>query len=283
MRLENLRSYLANPNRITDWVDRDVATAIDKQMPRVKLEALEHMVHTTILQHWQPILGKAQIALHDPDWDNALLLYHTTTKNRRFLKQLLHDEASGDQQRIPQQHPSNQAFIQNMQRMGINMEVWMGPFEKRFVIHGDIWTVYAETCPLRVLQMGNLFGTCLSLGAVKAFSTIANAVEVNKRVLYIRNGTGAIIGRKLIVLSSSGDLLGFYSYGSADSYSRGGSSWIKILFDLFCLEFAQHTGARLDHKQDNDTLALFAAWYDDGELFDWWVTEQTLCSPSITS
>ena len=47
-----------------------------------------------------------------------------------------------------------------------------------------------ETDLLRILQMGNYMGTCLSLGGGNAFSTVANACDLNKRVLYAANGAG---------------------------------------------------------------------------------------------
>src|SRR5206468_12716541 len=72
--------------------------------------------------------------------------------------------------------------------------------------------VYLERDPLRVLQMGNLFDTCLSFGGVNTFSTIANACELNKRVVYARDGLGRIAGRKLIGVTGEGTLFGFRTY-----------------------------------------------------------------------
>ncbi len=40
--------------------------------------------------------------------------------------------------------------------------------------------LYLEGDPLRILQMGNYFDTCLSIDRDTAFSTVANAVDANK-------------------------------------------------------------------------------------------------------
>ena len=78
--------------------------------------------------------------------------------------------------------------------------------------------------------MGNLFNTCLSVGDSNAFSTVANACEINKQVLYLSNEKGHIIGRKLIALSKNGNLYGFNTYGHAEKSPIG--PWVKILFDF---------------------------------------------------
>jgi hypothetical protein len=275
LRLANLRTYLADPHRLDEWVARDLSAALVKHLPLAQLEALENLVHTAIKAHWQPVLGKANLPEENPDWDNALHLYYTTRKNKRLLRELLRHEARGDREWI-RQHPANQSFAERASAAGVDVDVWLGPHERTLVLPGETWTAYAETHPLKVLQMGNLFGTCLSVGDVNAFSTIANAVEVNKRVLYLRNDRGHVIGRKLIVLTRQGELVGFRSYGAALWHdSSEGSPWIKILFDLLCRDLARRSGARFPARaeeiEDKD-LRLFAQWYfDDPEPFDWWV------------
>jgi len=101
---------------------------------------------------------------------------------------------------------------------------------------------------------------------------------VNKHVVYIRNRKGHVIGRKLVVMSRSGVIYGFYSYGTGDDgETRAGTPWIKIVLDVFCHDLAIRTGARLATTEDEESeheadLALFAKWYDDGsEPFDEWV------------
>ena len=52
-----------------------------------------------------------------------------------------------------------------------------------------------ERDPLSILQLGNYFDTCLSFGAFNAFSTVANACELNKRVVYAVDDRGFVLVR----------------------------------------------------------------------------------------
>jgi hypothetical protein len=57
--------------------------------------------------------------------------------------------------------------------------------------------------------------------------------------------------------------------------------WIKIVFDLACLELVRRVGGRFadENKTEENAnqLRLEADWYDDGtEDFDWWMTQPDL-------
>jgi hypothetical protein len=206
------------------------------------------------------------------------------------LKKLLHHEACGDQQWM-MDHPLNRAFVEKLRERGLRLEPWLGPTERHYLVRGERWTVRVETNPLKVLWMGRLFGTCLSPGDVNAFATVANAVEINKRVLYMTDSKDRIIGRKLLALSREGVMFGFRSYGSCEpSASRGGSPWVKILFDVFCLRMVLRMGARLPTREEEqaeserseEKFRLFANWYFDGyEPFDGWVKDLAVRADSF--
>ena len=293
-RLEGLRDDEREPGRLASRINADLRRAVKNQLIAAKFAALEAGVSGAIREFWSKVLPGVAVSPDDEDWDNALRLYldmaKSRNKNRRLLNKLMRNEARGDRgwvDRLSQ----NQAFRAKMEGMGVDMGAWLGKFEKALAVGSDTWTLYAETDPLRVLQMGNLFDTCLKTGSFNSFATVANAVEVNKRVLFIRNGRGVIIGRKLIGLGGTKEggvpravLIGFHSYGSTDEPEKGSgrafrSPWVKVLFDLGCLEIAGriHAGFESDPERLqklSEKLPLFAAWYNDGpELFDWWVTE----------
>jgi hypothetical protein len=134
-----------------------------------------------------------------------------------------------------------------------------------------------ETDPLHVLQMGNYFGTCLSEGDFNAFATIANAVELNKRVVYVYDARRAVVGRKLVVMTRRGQLLGFRTYGALPGRDAAGADGngarLKVFLDEFCRGLARRCGATLHPypdcpqpqiEEDFKSLALFAKWYNDG-------------------
>jgi hypothetical protein len=290
LRLVKIRRLLAEPRLVDKWIESSLSANLGKQIQLVKIEVLEDIVEKAIQSCWLKVIGERGLKSNSPDWDNALLLYLTTKKNRRQLRHLLIAETEGDHQ-WRQRHPANLAFARRIKEKGIDFDAWLGPNEISLNVGGEIWRGYAELDPIRILQMGNLFGTCLRVEGFNNFATIANAVEVNKRVLYIRKPNGAVVGRKLIALTRNGLLLGFESYGtgSLDVGVGGGSPWVKVIFDLLCLEIIDRTGAGFPTPEEEEALGknrlldkelkLFAeGYYEWVEPFDWWVRELSAVS-----
>ncbi len=265
-RLANVQHYLEDPDALADWIERDLSKELDKHLGQWQLEALERVVARAIERHWK-LLNPAIDIHNDANWDNALLLGLTVSQNRRLLKELLRMTASAEPDWF-RRHPVNQRFLETVAAGGVDPAVWMGRFQRSREQHGETWTIYLEDDPLLILQMGNLFDTCLSVGGGSAYSTVANAIEANKRVVYVCNSRGHIIGRKLLAMDRGGRIYGFNSYG------RG--IWNKIALDQYCSQLARQAGARLATPEDianldPDDLRLFADWYFDGcEPFDWY-------------
>jgi hypothetical protein len=283
VRLEKLRNLSDNPERLANWIERDLRTLLIEQEQAARLEALESVVRLSIRRHWESLLGPVNGDLESPDWDNALRLWHSVNENRRLLKHLLRREAQGDRKWILER-PPNRAFIEKMRQRNIRLDAWIGPRERQYIVRGRRFTVRVETDPLKVLWMGRLFGTCLSPEGVNAFSTLANAVEVNKCVLYLHDDRGRIIGRKLLAMSHDGVVFGFQSYGNSEpGETSGGSPWVKLLFEVVTLDLVLLTGARFSTSEEEKAVSaeeiqkrfhLFAKWYFDGyEPFDGWTRE----------
>ena len=114
-----------------------------------------------------------------------------------------------------------------------------------------------EDDPLEIFRMGAHFKTCLSPGAFNYFSVFANAADVNKRVLYARDGSGNVVGRCLLALTAEAELLTF------EAYCHDGSA----RFDRICTAFAEQLARRMRTRLTSRgrVPALVAAdWYDDG-------------------
>lgn len=284
-RIENLQGLLGDRNRLEHYTARELSKALRKQQPQLRLAALQSLVENAIREHWRTALGSDAPLRLTPNWDNALRLLEVVKRNKVLLRRLLRHEAAGNRTWI-REHPRNREWLERMAGLGIKTERWLGTFEWSYRMEDGTWTLYLETEPLEILQMGNLFDTCLSTGSLNDFSTIANAIEVNKRVIYLKNSQGVVIGRKLIaVVEGQGRaaLIGFRSYGMG-SYDGGADEasskrpWIKVLLDLACGRIAREIGAGFAAGHDEEhalarRTALFAHWYNDGpEAFDWWAT-----------
>lgn len=275
-RLRNLRNYLDNSAELERWITRDLKSALRDSLDEARMAALERLTREITDGHVRKLVGAPPPAGGDGrDWDNAVRLYFSVERNRKILKRLLRHEARGDRGWL-REHPPNRAFIDRMTAAGVNMDVWLGEFDRVVETPGGTWVLSLETLPLRVLQMGNYFDTCLGVGGANAFSTIANACEANKRVIYVRDERGVVIGRKLLALTDEKWIAGFHSYGVGplDAFyndSAVSSPWMKIHLDLFCRELADRCRASLHPWPDDGPAAeptflkgLFAHWYNDG-------------------
>jgi len=206
----------------------------------------------------------------DDDLLNAVLLGAEVSLNRRLLRRLLvsavrRTEAhpAGDRG-WRERHPANAASLARLAGQGADVGVWLSrsPRSFRFApAKGGRVRLWLEQDPLRILQMGNYFDTCLSFGGFNAFATVANAAELNKRVGYAADGAGRVLGRKLIGLTAEGKVVGFRTYTVLARQQGGGA--LRGLFVRYLRDFARRCG--LDLADAGEVPRLFAeAWYDDG-------------------
>ena len=109
-------------------------------------------------------------------------------------------------------------------------------------------------------------------------------------MLFLQDSAGRIVGRKLIVLSRRGVLVGYQSYGTGlINAPESFRPWVKVLFDLYCRDLALEVGAELQpgdrsrrHGEESEKdLVLFSTWYNDGEeAFDPWIFLRTARGPT---
>jgi hypothetical protein len=107
--------------------------------------------------------------------------------------------------------------------------------------------------------MGGHFNTCLAPGAFNYFSVIANAADINKRVLFARDDEGRVFGRQLLALTDDGGLLAFHCY--AHSQRVG---FLDIAKE-FATKLAEDMGTLVVATGRVSTLVA-PRWYDDGPI-----------------
>jgi hypothetical protein len=175
----------------------------------------------------------------------------------------------------------NRAFLAGLAAAGLKPDEWLA--QRSLVIASRSGPLRASvtTDPLEVLQMGSLFGTCLSAGAFNAHAAVAAAVEVNKRVLYVKDEAGRVLGRQLLALTQSGELVGFTCYGAGAEDPGTHGAWVKLALELLALDIARACGASLMpaarvssglSDAEEKSLMLFCRGYVDApETFDWWI------------
>jgi hypothetical protein len=119
-----------------------------------------------------------------------------------------------------------------------------------------------EMNPMRVLDMGTLVGgSCLDSLAGNAWSTVTNALEVNKSILWITDEKGGLLGRVLIALDERKRFVRFRVY-----YARQ-----TIDLNPYVDTYLKEIGAEMKLKTRSGSVSqvkqLFCNdWYKDPQV-----------------
>ena len=255
-RLDNLRARLADQAKWRSAQRAEIAELLENATPRAAFAALEFVLEAAFRARLESLCGAlpAEFALTE-DWINALLLGREINSNRKLARALLRHEAGG----APgwrENLPGNAQFLRELGARGVDAQFYLSGFERA---RGPYF-LWLENEPLGILQMGNRFNTCLSRGGCNAFSSVANAVEWNKRVVYARDRKGTIVGRQLWAVSQNFELIGFhiYSHLSGQAYAQ-----MSAAFNAHAREFGRSCGLKLADAGEVASLVA-PQWYDDG-------------------
>jgi hypothetical protein len=282
-RARNLRERLDNQETLTRSITQEASERLEQVTTEAQLAAAEHVVIECYRRHLNTVACPLPDNMPlDENMLNATLLTVDIRWNRRLLRTLLRAYVRGNH-RWHMSQPANIRFLEGLRARGVNVAVWLGRHPRRYACagaHGGYVRLSLERDPLHVLQMGNYFDTCLSFGGINAFSTVANATELNKRVIYARDGKDRVIGRKLVAINDKGGLVGFRTYTSLD-WDKGGKQ-LNGIFRRYATTFAELCHLEMQNEGNVPTL-LAGHWYDDG-IVNWNEDiEQATASPGMAS
>lgn len=271
-RRDNLRDRLrgADSDAARARLAEELCERLAQAVAEAQMAAAERQTEACYRNRLRQIVGPLPPHLAiTPDLENAVLLSATLTTNRALLHKLLRAWVDGDTD-WPRTRPENAAFLESLAARGADVDVWLGAHPRRVRLRplpktpAQTFTLALETDPLHVLQMGNYFDTCLSAGTgCNAFSTVTNAVERNKRVLYARDAAGRVVARQLLGISAEGGLLGFHIYCSLENEPMAEA--LRAAMRRYGIAFAAR--CRIPLAESGTIPTLFAEeWYDDGAL-----------------
>ena len=270
LRADRLRAQLSGPHHesLPMTARADAEERLGGLADEAELAAAEHGVLEPFRARLRTLVGAPPSGVAIPlsdDLLNGIALAGEIRSNRRLLLQLLRAYVAGDH-RWPESHPANVSYLDGLRGRGVDVLAWLGDHRRAYRcggVAGGRVRLRVERDPLRILQMGNLFGTCLSYSAYNAFSTVANACELNKRVIYAYDGHGRVVGRKLIGVERTGRLVGFRTYTSLDD--KEGNAQLRVVVRDYARRFA--AACRLELADEGEVPTLFASrWYDDGTV-----------------
>jgi len=281
-RIANLRQRLGPSGELEAKAALQASEKLWHLAGEALVAATEQRLQQCYRQRLERVIGPLPASLQwTADFTNAVLMSFDIESNRRLLRRLLRAYIDGNPN-WPQQHPVNLEYLQKLGGQGIAVEVWQSRFPWRFPCTsaaGKLVRLHLEQDPLRILQMGNHFGTCLSRGDINAFSAVTNAVELNKRVVYALDAAGTVVGRQLIGINEEGHLVGFHVYTSLSN--EEGNKELRGHFRRYIERFAARCGLALANQ--GTVPKLFARdWYDDGTV-DWDDMESVQDSKGKTS
>jgi hypothetical protein len=243
---------------------RDAAARFERIAHESFLDAVERELQHCFRSRLASVVGHLPDRLVlDDDLHNAVVLSAAIVTNRRLLLDLLRAWAWDDREWRERQ-PANAAFLERLAAAGVDRATWLGAHPRRYGVdgaRGGFVRIALETDAVAVLQMGNYFDTCLAVESFNAFSTVANACDLNKRVIYARDGAGRVVGRKLIAVNEDGRLVGYCTY--AGLHDEAANVALGRALCDYARRFAALCGLAL---ADEGAIPLLLAvdWYDDG-------------------
>ncbi len=262
-RLANLEqrrsiSETVSARRLNNLVQR-VAERVDHEVVAAYLRAC----HLRAAQRLRVDYGTVELTeeMFRAPFDQLLsgILQLKVGMRKLGMRLLLHrfQEGAGDFA----DEPKNVAFRQQLEAKGVSLEPWLSDsFELVAKIHdGEPYRVSFTRDVVDYLMMGLHFDTCLSPGSENFFSTIANAVDINKQVVYGKTFSGRVIGRCLFTLTDQGSILTYHRYAHDPANA----------FDAAVEQFADQLAQAMNTRRASSgkvPILVARDWYDDGAV-----------------
>lgn len=236
---------------------RRLAERVDELLPLAYRRQLDVAFREILRDAWGisvPALTQA--------WRDAVRFWLVVDDNRELLGRLLREASVAPGQDVKLAFAANRTWLARVQAQ-LRVAAWLAPRRHELDVEGAKYVVSVEEDPLEVLRMGIPFGTCLALDTgCNAASTVLNAVDANKRVIYVRGPGGKVVARKLVAITKDLRLVGYNLYVSM----RGpGERAIRAAVDAMCRALSSETGAPLASAGEPEKLHE-GFWYDDGTV-----------------
>jgi hypothetical protein len=229
---------------------------LERSLPLLRRESLERVLDDACRTYLRDFLGRSVPPGPLPSGlRGALQLLSSWHIDHDLLAGFLTDVLQG---RPLAERSPNREWLARAESVGIQTRTWLAGFRATISIAGTPITFATERDPLAVLQMGSYFETCLSLkGGMNAASTLVNALDVNKQVIYGRRPDGVVVVRKLIGATLRRELAGYNTFAAEHDEE------IRQRLGGALRGFAQQCGLRPSDTATPEVL-LDAFWYDDG-------------------
>ncbi|MFT3693604.1 MAG: hypothetical protein QM831_10725 [Kofleriaceae bacterium] len=244
-----LRRHLAGEAVLTDAQLRGHRERIVDDLGILRLAAIRQGIERVLAAR----VGIDRI--ETPTVRHALALLNEAEVHRRQLRRMLKSNIAGDVEWRLRHARTREWFARHTK---IDRDVWLRGIETRGAVEGEPVRIAVESDPLEALKLGTYVGSCLGRGGTLEYSAAAVVLDANKQVVYARDSRNAVIGRQLIALSESEELVCFRVYGSAKP------ALIEPLFREFDQAFATRLGVSIQTSNDYEIASILSHdWWDD--------------------
>jgi hypothetical protein len=252
--------------RLAHVIDR-TRKGLERKIELLREESLVRLLDNVTRDYLRQLLGKAVPSGPLPDGlCEALQLLSADQINQDLLGRFLRDVL---QKRRFTEWAVNRDWLKQAEEAGIDTKAWLAGFSAVLTINGEPVAFATERNPFVILKMGSYFNTCLSLDeGHNAASTLINAVDVNKQVIYGRRKDGAVVARKLIGATLQGDLAGYNTYASNHP------DLIRPALSVALVDYARRCRLRPSAIATPEILSG-GFWYNDGNE-DWLENKPTV-------
>jgi hypothetical protein len=228
---------------------------LHRNTQRLRLAVLDEVAEWALRRRF-PMLQSSAIHTH-----TLRVAAAAGEENRRPMRRLL--RACGQREGTRAwslAHPANENWLRS--HPADRVALWTGGFVIEKEIEGaGALRVGPEDDLQAILRMGTEFSTCLSAGCFNSFSTAANALDANKRVIYARDAQGRPWARQLVAIAESGHLVCF------PVYARKKHAAMRQLFSTYDHTLAHLLSVPLWRSREATATIrplVCKEWYDDG-------------------
>ncbi len=227
---------------------------------RVTLARLPHVLLGAIeAEIWRRIDAPFNLRDHSRAANHAVRLLAGLDSERKGLRRLLLAYCQGRADTYLD-HPLNRAWFARHPR--IDAALWNTGVTSNLRYGDREIRIGLETEPLEILMLGTYVGSCLSLGGIGDYSTVACLLDANKQVVYARDANGRVLARQLLAIDEADRLVCFHVYPTtADEV-------LQQAFAEFDATLAQALGIDLFRSREGETydveVLLANDWWDDG-------------------
>ena len=251
---KRLREHLAGVRTLEKKIVERDRLELGKGIIYMRLEILEREIDRVIGSQIDP----DHVSVH------SLTLSKQVEKNRRALRRYVRIAASGagSTRTLIVRHPNNEMWLRSLDSRGIDPSRWVEGLKVDLETkdHGIV-SIGTEHEPDEMLKMGTYVNSCLGIGGCYSYSAVANMYDINKQIIYARNGKGKVIARQLVALSREKHLVCF------DLYPYQISEELRKKFFEFDREFSEKVGVPLfdekEHREYQIENLVCRDWYDD--------------------